>query len=498
MPDDHLSGSPLLLRCWQEWDGAVDCGWTERHWSAKELRQQSDSVARTLAELGIQPEERVGLMVSNTAAFPILLAALLEAECNPVLLHVGSKKAEVRHLVAEYGITRLLHDFLDSTSHLDRDGFSVEDAISVCDMPIALLSLPESQEEEARFNCGRGVVLHGTSGTYGASRFCIRNQEVAVAEARNYVDSITAYQQGRVRVTTPLSHAYAYGFGLMSALVTHSALVVDVGFNPRRILREEMEHPSTIMAIVPPMAKALAQEALGHSDHRISKHVFFAGAKCPDAVMEQFESTFQTPLYAIYGSTETGAIASSYSNEGRRPGVGLELDNVAVEITNCGHYASLGDGIGEVLVKSSSMMQRYLKGQTEPVPEFWSTGDIGFKDAQGNLTLVGRIRDIINMGGMKVDPSEVEKVLLEHPDVADAAVYPGLRPDGAEFVQAALHVRGQDVDISAIKQHCLTLLEGFKAPTRFHVVSEIPRSPSGKCLKIRCPEFPKEMIVGSN
>ena len=101
----------------------------------------------------------------------------------------------------------------------------------------------------------------------------------------------------------------------------------------------------------------------------------------------------------------------------------------------------IGEGVGEVLVKASSMMQGYLRDLPDLQPiDTWPTGDLGVFDGEQSLSLVGRIKDIINLGGMKVDPAEVEHVLLAHACVADAAVYPGFRPNGDEFVQAAVKV----------------------------------------------------------
>jgi acyl-CoA synthetase (AMP-forming)/AMP-acid ligase II len=140
------------------------------------------------------------------------------------------------------------------------------------------------------------------------------------------------------------------------------------------------------------------------------------------------------------------------------------------------------------------MMQGYLPGIASPFTpiDIHPTGDIAAIDGDGNLRVVGRIRDIINLGGMKVDPADVETVLMEHPSVRDAAVYPGLRPNGAEFVQAAV-VSAADPD--TLRRHCLAELDAHKVPSVIHIVAKLPRTPSGKCLKVQCPGYPAELLA---
>jgi len=198
-------------------------------------------------------------------------------------------------------------------------------------------------------------------------------------------------------------------------------------------------------------------------------------------------------IFAILGSTETGGITTSYTRGNQQSGVGCALHDVSIGIANQDRYQELGDGVGELRVRSTSMMQGYLPALAPVHPsDYFPTGDIGFVDGDGALTLVGRTRDIINIGGMKVDPSEVEAVLLAHPMVDDAATYLGLREDGTEFVQAA--IVGEKTGIDSVRAHCVDQLDRHKVPTAIHIVTEIPRTPSGKILKGNCPGYPKQTL----
>jgi acyl-CoA synthetase (AMP-forming)/AMP-acid ligase II len=299
-----------------------------------------------------------------------------------------------------------------------------------------------------------------------------------------------------VTITTPLTHAFAYGFGLMTSMLTDSTLVLDAVFNPKRLLRLEEENPSDILAIVPPMARTLA-DLVGRGPHRkMSRAVFYAGAALSEAAAKEFEAVCETRLSTILGTTETGAISTSYANEAEREGVGRPLAGVFVGLGNVEESGGLGGGVGQLMVRSTSMMQGYVPGLDPDRPvDLFETGDLAWIDGDDCIHIVGRARDVINLGGMKVDPTEVEAVIVSDEAVTDAAVYPGLLDDGSEFVQAA--VSGVNIDVDRLRALCLGELAAYKVPTTIHVVQEIPRSPSGKCLKIKCPDYPPSLMTGT-
>ncbi|MCW5715921.1 MAG: long-chain fatty acid--CoA ligase [Bauldia sp.] len=482
------AGATPLLDLWSGFRGAVDCASSGRTWPADDLRGAADIVGRRFARAGVRPGDPVLLMVANTAAFPVALAALLSLGANPFLTFAGAAEATVRRLVGEFGIRHVVHDFAAGVSRLPASTFAVAAETPVGALRLALLATGAT--ETALRPEGRGVILHPTSGTYGAAKYCIRDQAVAIAEARNYVGAIGVYDRCRVTVTTPLTHAFAYGFGLVSTLLTDGTLALDAAFNPKRVLREDALR-STILALVPPMVRRLADLSRGSGQPPMSPHVFYAGAPVDAGVAAAFETVFGRDLHAILGTTETGAIATSYDPAGRLAGVGRPLPDVAVTIAERAATSGLGPGLGELCVRSPSLMQGYLGAPALARDEAFSTGDIARVDDEGCLHLVGRVRDVINLGGMKVDPAEVEAALLAYPGITDAAVYPGLRVEG-EFVQAA--VVGDDVDVTDLRRHCLAELDAHKVPAIVHVLSALPRTPSGKCLKVQCPGYPEVLL----
>ena len=491
---DQVTGWPSVLDRWQSWQGAIDCGATGRVWSADELRALSAAVVQRPAFGKLRPGEIVVLMLANSAAFPVMLTALLTIGCNPLLMFEGTPWMALRKIAQRFGARYAVHDFIDGLSMLAPDDQSHVDPLSIGDVSLSLLEIgpPASDAYEIP---GAGVILHPTSGTSGAAKYCVRNQEVAMAEAENYASAVDIYRSARVTITTPMTHAFAYGFGLMTSILTDSTLAIDAVFNPKRLLRLEEEKPSDILAIVPPMARTLA-DLISRGPHRkIAGAVLYAGAALSEDAVSEFESACNTRLSTILGTTETGAISTSYANEAVREGVGRPLAGVSVGLSNVDGSQNLGEGIGQLLIRSTSMMQGYVPGldPSRPVAVF-PTGDLAWIDDDDCIHIVGRARDVINLGGMKVDPTEVEAVIVSDEAVTDAAVYPGLLDDGGEFVQVA--VSGVGIDLERLRSLCLRELAAYKVPTTIHVVSEVPRGPSGKCLKIKCPDYLPRLVAG--
>lgn len=345
-----------MIDHWRAWEGAVDCSYSGRLWPAAELRDLADDAAETFASLGMQPGEPIVLMLTNTAAFPVCLTGLLKAGCNPFLTFAGTPKPVLDRLLGEFGIRHILHDFIPDITHLATDAYPEIGGLGVGSIMVSVLE-NSAATVPADPIPGQGVILLQTSGTYGAPRYCLRDQEAVIAEGRNYVDSIDLYDRARVTVTTPLTHSFAYGSGLIASILTHSTLAIDTAFNPKRVLRLEKQTPSDILAVVPPMAKALLQ--LGRSDpnRKMARAVFYARSPIDSAVAYEFQTAFGTPLFTILGTTETGGICTSYPPVGPLNGVGRPMRHVGISLRNQDSYSDLGDGIGELHVRSPSIMQ---------------------------------------------------------------------------------------------------------------------------------------------
>jgi len=213
-----------------------------------------------------------------------------------------------------------------------------------------------------------------------------------------------------------------------------------------------------------------------------------ASAPLPPTVFAELEQTFGAPVIELYGMTETGssAIACNPLPPRRRKvgSVGIPVGLDVAIIGEAGAFLPAGK-TGEVVVRGASVMSGYdsdpMANQAAFVGDWFRTGDHGFFDDDGYLVLVGRKQEIINRGGEKFAPREVDEVLLEHPAVAEAATFAVPHPTLGEDVASAVTLRpGMRATSSDIRQFTLGRLADFKVPRQVHIVDQLPKGPTGK------------------
>lgn len=214
------------------------------------------------------------------------------------------------------------------------------------------------------------------------------------------------------------------------------------------------------------------------------------GAPCPPELRAAVEDALAAPLLDGYGSTETcGKIALTLLDGPRHnASSGPPLPGLAVRFTDTSTGAEVNDGDeGEIWVRGPGLMAGYHQrpeATAEAFSDGWyRTGDLGRRLAHGHLHITGRVKELIIRGGENVNPSEVERVLLARPDVADAAVV-GRPHDVLGEVPVAFVVPGpHGVDLARALADCRERLSAFKVPDEFYETDAIPRTPSGKVLR---------------
>jgi malonyl-CoA/methylmalonyl-CoA synthetase len=213
--------------------------------------------------------------------------------------------------------------------------------------------------------------------------------------------------------------------------------------------------------------------------------------RLPDDLFYRFEKQFGVQLLERYGMSEAGMILSNPLHGERRVGsVGLPLPGVEVRIADPETNAPLPDGqVGEVQVRGENVCKGYWrqpeKSAAAFTPDGWlRTGDLGLREPDGYFTLKGRVKDLIISGGYNVYPSEVERVLNEHPAVEASAVIGCPDAEWGERVIAIVELRsGTKAESEEIMQFCRKRLAPYKAPKRVLFTATLPRNALGKVQK---------------
>jgi long-chain acyl-CoA synthetase len=358
---------------------------------------------------------------------------------------------------------------------------------------------------------GDTAVLQYTGGTTGQPKGAVlthRNLRANAAQGRAWVPGL---QDGRevVYAALPLFHAYGLTLCLTFAMSIGATLVLFPRFDVDQTLEAARRRPPTFLPGVPPIYQALADAAVARGvDLRSIRFALSGAMSLPPALVEHWESVTGGLLVEGYGMTETSPITVGNPVSGcRRPGtIGVPFPSTDVRVVDqCDSTRDCAVGEpGELLVRGPQVFGGYWRRPEDtaavlPDGEWIRTGDVVVMDADGFLTVVDRIKEIIITGGFNVYPSEVEAALRQVPGVRDAAAV-GL-PDGsggervlaAVVAQPGVTLRPEEVR-DAVRGH----LTGYKVPRQVFVVDELPHSMIGKVLHRQVRELLRDLQDGQD
>lgn len=355
---------------------------------------------------------------------------------------------------------------------------------------LAGLTLHESVDE-CPTQPGAGLVLQ-SSGTTGHSKIVWRSADSLDIMARSMCERIGFGPEDRVLTGMPLAHSYGGEHGVLAPAYGGSTLHVCSGVQLPVIARELKESGITILPGVPFLFEIMAHctESIGRLNHL--RYAFSAGAQLPPAVYEAFTSRFELPIGQIYGATEMGSVTF---NDPARTGfdpisVGLPLPGVKIKVLDADSRdidRTLPTGReGHVVVWAPTMMSHVIgerHASDELIGGYYPTGDLGRIDEHGALTITGRLRLLIDVGGRKVNPIEVEQVIRAHPHVAECVVVPVKVSHTVSRLKAVVVARGDAPDAEVIRSFARERLSAYKVPRMVEFRKDLPRTPMGKILR---------------
>ena len=293
----------------------------------------------------------------------------------------------------------------------------------------------------------------------------------------------------------PLFHGHGLIATVLTSLAAGASVVATPGCDVNSFFAWLSAFRPTWYSAVPTMHQAILAR-VRHNRTRVAecqlRFVRSASAPLPPHIFAELERTFETSVIEFYGMTETASspiACNPLPPRQRKAGsVGKPVD-LDVAIMDTGGNLLAGGETGEVVVRGASVMRGYdgnaVTRQAAFAGDWFKTGDLGFFDDDGYLFLTGRSREIINRGGEKITPWEVDEVLLEHPAVADAVTFAFPHPSLGEDVGSAVVLRPHMAATpKEIRQFVVGRIADFKVPRKVLIVSEIPRGPTGKVQRI--------------
>jgi acyl-CoA synthetase (AMP-forming)/AMP-acid ligase II len=336
------------------------------------------------------------------------------------------------------------------------------------------------------------LILH-TSGTTSRPKIVPLSHANIWTSARNIAASLELSANDRALNVMPFFHIHGLIAGLSAPLSRGGSVFCTPGFNALKFFAEMEEANPTWYTAVPTMHQTLLTRAGRHKEI-IARHplrfIRSSSASLPPTVIGELEAAFKCPVIEAYGMTEaTHQMASNPLNGIRKPGsVGLAAGPEVAIMDEKGRLIDRGE-IGEVVIRGESVTAAYEnnpKANGEAFVDGWfRTGDQGVIDADGYLTLTGRLKEIINRGGEKISPREVDEALLDHPAVLQAVAFAVPHPMLGEDVGAAVVLReGLTATEQELGAFLSERLAAFKTPRKILFLAEIPKGVTGKLQRI--------------
>jgi acyl-CoA synthetase (AMP-forming)/AMP-acid ligase II len=340
------------------------------------------------------------------------------------------------------------------------------------------------------------LILH-TSGTTSRPKIVPLTQKNVCISAANIAATLELGAADRALNVMPLFHIHGLIAGLLAPLSRGGAVVCTPGFDALKFFAQMREARPTWVTAVPTMHQAILSRAARNKDVIAAHPLRFlrsSSASMPPQVIGEIEAAFGAPLIEAYGMTEAAHQMASNPLKGvRKPGaVGLAAGPQIAIMGEDGALLKAGE-IGEVVIQGPNVTSGYEnneKANSEAFLHGWfRTGDQGFLDADGYLTLTGRLKEIINRGGEKISPREVDEALMDHPAVAQVVTFALPHDKLGEEVAAAVVLReGLSATEAELREFVGVKLAPFKVPKKLVFLTEIPKGATGKLQRIGLAE----------
>lgn len=328
-------------------------------------------------------------------------------------------------------------------------------------------------------HCG---IYHLTSGSTGDPKLCIRSLDSLKEEGVSYQQMMSLHAS-KLMSLSPIYHSFALGAAYMAALVSGSAIYVCDKFIPRKAVDIIGTWHAKIIIAVPVMIKAITMVSLlKEYDFSNLSTVLVGAGNVPAEVREAFKERFGIFISSNYGSTETGGLISRLTEDPANS-IGMAMDGIEIKlICQDGSESAIGEE-GEAHVKCRYMMSGYLGEELSAFDNrgFFPMGDIMTKDAAEFYYIKGRTKNLINIGGKKVNPKEVEDVLLRYLGIRDCMVCKAMRTVDQEIVKAV--IVGENLDETDIRTYLRQELADYKIPSLIEFTDSIERNALGKIVK---------------
>jgi long-chain acyl-CoA synthetase len=461
------------------------------------LNDGAARVAGLLKARGLEPGDRVGIMLPNVPYFGVAYYGVLRAGGVVVPMNVLLKAREVKFYLSDSGAKHLFawHEFMGEAEKGASEAGAEVIAVRPGEFERLLADAAAQAQDVPREGSDTAVILY-TSGTTGTPKGAELTHSNMLENCRHGgAELVHVAEEDVILGALPLFHSFGQTCCLNTAVRSGACMTMIPRFDPAKALEIIQRDKVTLFDGVPTMYHAM----LNHPERErydISclRTCVSGGSAMPVEVLRGFEEAFGCMVLEGYGLSETSPVASfNHPERERKPGsIGTPIHGVEMKVVDeDGNEVPRGE-VGEIVIRGHNVMKGYWNrpdATAEVLQDGWlRTGDMATVDEDGYFFIVDRKKDMIIRGGYNVYPREIEEVLYEHPAVLEAAVI-GVPDEGlGEEVGAAVVPRpGADADAEEIRGYVKERVAAYKYPRHIWFADELPKGPTGKILKREIP-----------
>jgi oxalate---CoA ligase len=456
------------------------------------LPDQVEALAAVLRQTGVQPGQPVAIVLPNGLEYLVAFLAVTRARLIAAPLNPAYKPEEFRFYLEDIAARAVI---APPGSHAIRDvahdlGLPVWTAVRDAHAKVRLegegLATRSSAVPEPPSPDDIALFLH-TSGTTSRPKGVPLTHGNLMASIGNIAAHYRLTPADAGLVVMPLFHVHGLIGATLAPLFVGGTVILPPRFSAGAFWPAAQAHRATWYSCAPTIHQILLARAdVDHAPARSSfRFIRSCSAALAPATLAQLESRFDAPVLEAYAMTEAShqMTANPLPPEIRKPGTVGRGANVDVAIMDEVGNLLPSETPGEVVVRGPNVTRGYHNNPSANAASFtagwFRTGDRGVIDGAGYVTLIGRIKELINRGGEKISPLEVDAVLLAHPAVAEVATFAAPDPKYGEEVHAAVVLKG-DATVEELQAHCRCRLADFKVPKVVYLAKELPRTATGK------------------
>ncbi|KAK7380311.1 hypothetical protein VNO78_32819 [Psophocarpus tetragonolobus] len=472
------------------------------------LLQLVESAAARFVSAGIKPGDVVALTFLNTLEFVVMFLAVIRARATAAPLNSAYTAEEFEFYLSDSESKLLL------TSSEGNE--AAQAAASKLSIPHGAASITRAENEEAELNltlknsesinsvesieslmndpADVALFLH-TSGTTSRPKGVPLTQHNLLSSVKNIKSVYRLTESDSTVIVLPLFHVHGLIAGLLSSLGAGAAVALPAAgrFSASSFWKDMVKYNATWYTAVPTIHQIILDRHANNPEPVYPRLRFIrsCSASLAPVILGKLEEAFGAPVLEAYAMTEASHLMASnplpQDGPHKAGSVGKPVGQEMAILDETGRVQE-AEVSGEVCIRGPNVTKGYKNNEEANTAAFqfgwFHTGDVGYLDSDGYLHLVGRIKELINRGGEKISPIEVDAVLLSHPDIAQAVAFGVPDPKYGEEIHCAVISReGSDVDEAEVLRYCKKNLASFKVPKKVFITDSLPKTATGKILR---------------